>query len=77
MGPHPLVGTNVPEALCPRCAEPDVAELIVLSSPQGLSAYRPRYDDFPEPVWASRGGPLPKLWLRGDVEAWTDGRRAG
>lgn len=47
----------------------DVAELIGLTNPGGLPTYRARYDDFPEPVWRSRGGRC-QLWLRQDVVGW-------
>ncbi len=47
----------------------DVAELVGLTSPTSVATYRQRYEDFPPPVWASRGGRC-LLWLRTDVEAW-------
>jgi len=47
----------------------DVAEVIGLANPTSVSIYRTRYDDFPDPVWASRGGRC-QLWLRLDVERW-------
>ena len=47
----------------------DVAELIGLTNPGGLPTYRARYDEFPDPVWKSRGGRC-QLWLRPDVETW-------
>jgi len=47
----------------------DVAELLSLPSPTAIATYRGRYDDFPEPAWASRGGRC-QLWLRGEVEGW-------
>jgi hypothetical protein len=47
----------------------DVAELIGLTNPGGLPTYRARYDDFPDPVWRSRGGRC-QLWLRQDVVEW-------
>lgn len=47
----------------------DVAELIGLTNPNGLPMYRARYDDFPEPVWRSRGGRC-QVWLREDVVGW-------
>lgn len=49
----------------------DVAELIGLSNPNGVSVYRRRYADFPEPV-VEKGRCL--LWIRSDVVAWSAGR---
>lgn len=47
----------------------DVAALIGLSGPGGVPTYRARYEDFPAPVWGSRGGRC-QLWLRSDVLTW-------
>lgn len=47
----------------------DVAGLIGLANATSVSVYRARYDDFPGPVWASRGGRC-QLWLRPEVEKW-------
>lgn len=47
----------------------DVATAIGLKYARSVTTYRERYDDFPEPVWTSRGGRC-QLWLRQDVEAW-------
>ena len=47
----------------------DVAEALGLGSATSVATYRSRYDSFPAPVWASRGGRC-QLWLRQDVEAW-------
>lgn len=38
----------------------------------GVSVYRKRHDDFPEPV-IDKGRCV--LWCRSDVEAWAAGRR--
>jgi predicted DNA-binding transcriptional regulator AlpA len=51
----------------------DVAELLGLSSATAVATYRRRYDDFPEPAWASRGGRC-QLWLRGDIARWDRSR---
>jgi predicted DNA-binding transcriptional regulator AlpA len=45
----------------------EVAALIGLSNHNGVSVYRRRYGDFPEPV-IEKGHCL--LWLRQDIEAW-------
>jgi len=45
----------------------DVAELIGLTNQRGVSVYRRRYADFPEPV-IERGRCV--LWLRSAVTAW-------
>jgi predicted DNA-binding transcriptional regulator AlpA len=50
-----------------------VAELLGLSTPRSVSTYRVRYDDFPAPV-IDMGTGRCLLWLRGDVEAWAEGR---
>lgn len=47
----------------------DVAEIVGVAHPTSIGIYRKRYDDFPAPIWASRGGRC-QLWLRPDVEAW-------
>ena len=47
----------------------DVAEIIGVKHATSVTLYRRRYDDFPEPVWASRGGRC-QVWLRSDVERW-------
>jgi hypothetical protein len=44
-----------------------VARIIGLDNVRGVSVYRKRYRDFPEPV-VERGRCL--LWRRRDVEAW-------
>jgi predicted DNA-binding transcriptional regulator AlpA len=46
---------------------PEVADVIGLANPNGVSVYRRRYDDFPEPV-VDKGRCV--LWRRQDVEAW-------
>jgi predicted DNA-binding transcriptional regulator AlpA len=52
----------------------EVAPLIGLDNPKGVSVYRRRYEDFPAPVVDK---PRCVLWLRTDVEAWAraTGRR--
>ena len=46
----------------------EVAEIIGLRNRRGVSVYRRRYDDFPEPV-IERGACV--LWRRSDVDAWS------
>lgn len=46
------------------------ALLIGLSSYRSVSAYRERYEDFPEPA-IERGKCV--LWLRQDIERWAAG----
>jgi len=48
----------------------EVADIIGIAA-GGVSVYRNRYDDFPEPV-IDKGRCV--LWLRADVEAWAAGR---
>jgi predicted DNA-binding transcriptional regulator AlpA len=45
----------------------EVANIIGLTNPNGVSVYRRRHGDFPEPV-VEKGRGL--LWRRRDVEAW-------
>ena len=45
----------------------EVAAIIGLDNPNGVSVYRRRYPDFPTPV-VDKGRCL--LWRRQDVEAW-------
>jgi predicted DNA-binding transcriptional regulator AlpA len=45
----------------------EVAEVLGLSNPRGVSVYRKRYADFPPPV-IEKGRCL--LWRRADVEKW-------
>jgi len=45
----------------------EVAALIGIDNPRGVSVYRRRYRDFPTPVIV-KGRCV--LWLRSDVEAW-------
>ena len=49
----------------------EVAPLVGLTNSNGVSVYRHRYDDFPEPV-VVKGRCL--LWRRADIEAWAAGR---
>jgi predicted DNA-binding transcriptional regulator AlpA len=50
----------------------EVAEIIGISSSKGVSVYRRRYSDFPEPLVQKR---QTVLWLREEIEAWA--RRHG
>ena len=45
----------------------EVAPMIGLRNPGGVSVYRRRHDDFPPPV-VEKGQCV--LWLRSDVEEW-------
>jgi predicted DNA-binding transcriptional regulator AlpA len=49
----------------------EVAELIGLSNVRGVSVYRNRHDDFPDPA-IDKGGCL--LWIRRDIEQWARAR---
>lgn len=49
----------------------EVAPLIGLGNPNGVSVYRRRHDDFPTPV-VEKGQCV--LWLRADIEAWAQSR---
>jgi predicted DNA-binding transcriptional regulator AlpA len=53
----------------------EVAELLGLARRQGVSTYRSRYADFPQPVVTKNSGKC-DLWLRADVEAWAARRRS-
>lgn len=53
----------------------DVAEALGLASSNAVATYGGRYEDFPSPVWESRGHRC-KLWLRSDVTAWAAERQA-
>ena len=48
-----------------------VAEVLGLTNPNGVSVYQRRYNTFPEPV-VSRG--RCRLWLRGEVTDWAQSR---
>jgi predicted DNA-binding transcriptional regulator AlpA len=50
----------------------EVANLIGLTNPSGVSVYRRRYSDFPAPV-VEKGRCI--LWLRSDIEEWQSLRR--
>lgn len=50
----------------------EVARLVGLNGPDGLSVYRKRYADFPSPV-IEKGRTA--LWLRPEVQAWAERRR--
>jgi hypothetical protein len=49
-----------------------IAELLGLSNVRGVSVYRTRYADFPDPV-VSEG--RCRLWLREDILKWLGTRR--
>jgi len=48
-----------------------VAEILGLTNPNGVSVYQSRYEDFPEPV-VSRG--RCRLWVEAEIRAWVSGR---
>jgi predicted DNA-binding transcriptional regulator AlpA len=50
----------------------EVAAIIGMTNPSGVSVYRRRYPDFPDPV-VEKARCI--LWLRQDVERWA--RRTG
>jgi len=50
----------------------EAAALLGLANPNGVSVYRRRYADFPEPV-INRGRCV--LWIRTDISRWAAGRR--
>lgn len=50
----------------------EVAPMIGLSNPRGVSVYRDRYENFPAPVVEKRQS---VLWRRRDIEAWAGGPR--
>jgi predicted DNA-binding transcriptional regulator AlpA len=50
----------------------EVAEIIGLTNPKGVSVYRRRHADFPAPRIEKR---QTVLWLRDEIEAWA--RRHG
>ena len=49
----------------------ETAEIIGLDNQRGVSVYRRRYDDFPEPVIEKSRC---VLWLRQDIEQWAKTR---
>jgi len=51
----------------------EVAQIIGLTNPRGISVYRARHKAFPAPV-IDKGNCV--LWLRSDVEKWAQARRA-
>jgi predicted DNA-binding transcriptional regulator AlpA len=50
----------------------EVAEILGLSNPRGVSVYTSRYDDFPAPT-VSKGNC--RLWLRPEIVQWASQRR--
>ena len=53
----------------------EVARLAGLRHASSVSSYLQRYPDMPRPV-IELGGTRPRLWLRGDIEAWLNARPA-
>lgn len=51
----------------------EVAPMLGLTNPAGVSVYRRRHADFPEPR-VDKGRCV--LWLRADIEQWAAARRA-
>lgn len=51
----------------------EVARLAGLRHASSVSSYLQRYPDMPRPV-IELGGTRPRLWLRGDIEAWLTAR---
>ena len=51
----------------------EVAPIIGLTNPSGVSVYRRRHEDFPAPK-VEKGQCV--LWLRSDIEAWQAARQA-
>lgn len=51
-----------------------VAEILGLAHRNTVSQYQKRYPEMPRPV-IDLGRGRPKLWLRSQVEEWSDGRR--
>lgn len=49
----------------------EVAPIIGLTNPSGVSVYRRRHEDFPKPI-VEKGQCV--LWVRADVEAWASKR---
>lgn len=54
----------------------EVAKLLGLSHRQAVATYAKRYDDFPKPIVDKGSGGACRLWLKADVVAWRDARRA-
>lgn len=50
-----------------------VAEILGLKHRNTVSEYQARYPEMPRPV-VDLGRGRPRLWLRGDIESWADGR---
>lgn len=50
----------------------EVAPIIGLTNPSGVSVYRRRHADFPPPV-VEKGQCV--LWLRTEIETWATGRK--
>lgn len=54
----------------------EVAELLGLAQHNSVTTYLRRYDDFPRPVVDKSGGHI-RLWLRPDIESWSEQRGGG
>jgi predicted DNA-binding transcriptional regulator AlpA len=52
-----------------------VAEILGLAQPNSVSLYQRRYPEMPRPV-INLGSKRSMLWLRPEVEAWAQRRRA-
>lgn len=52
-----------------------VAEILGLAQPNSVSLYQRRYPDMPRPV-INLGPKRSMLWLRPEVKAWAQRRRA-
>jgi glutathione-regulated potassium-efflux system ancillary protein KefG len=57
------------------CDAREVAALVGLSHPTSVAGYLRRYGDMPRPV-LDLGAGRPRLWLRPEILAWVDRRRA-
>lgn len=51
----------------------DVARLLGLAQTTSVYVYLARYPDMPRPV-LDRGPRRAKLWLRSEIESWSDSR---
>lgn len=74
LGPSTTVGIAMRVDPADLIGPAEVAEIIGITNPGGVSVYRHRYDDFPEPI-VEKGRCL--LWLRPDVERWATTRSYG
>ena len=51
----------------------DVANILGLAHPNSVSTYLKRYADMPRPV-VDLGRGRPRMWLRPEIESWSDRR---